>query len=61
MVIQLDMSEPAQQITLSTEIIGTKMAKYDYDRVSHIVYLYINDLGSGESRTYYLDYFKPNI
>ncbi len=60
LVIQLDMSENARNITLSSEIIGTKVAKYIYDKNSHIIYVYINDLIPDESRTYYFDYFVPN-
>ncbi|MHB1687767.1 MAG: hypothetical protein ACYCVH_10370 [Ignavibacteriaceae bacterium] len=60
LVIQLDLNEAASSLSLSTEIIGTKTARYEYDKKSHIVYVYINDLESGESRTYYLDYKKPN-
>ena len=60
LVVKVDLNQPANRVSLSTEIIGTKMAKYEYDRTNRIVYLYINDLENGESRTYYLDYTKPN-
>jgi peptidoglycan/xylan/chitin deacetylase (PgdA/CDA1 family) len=60
LVLQLDISEPASNLSMSTEIIGTKLAKYEYDKVGHIIYVYINDLDAGESRTYYFDYYKPS-
>ena len=60
LVVKVNLNQPARRVSLSTEIIGTKIAKYEYDRTNHIVYLYINDLENGESRTYYLDYTKPN-
>ncbi len=60
LVVQLDMSEAAKNITMSTEIIGTKLSKFKYDKDTHIIYVYINDLTPDESRTYYFDYFKPN-
>jgi peptidoglycan/xylan/chitin deacetylase (PgdA/CDA1 family) len=60
LVLQLDISEPASNLTMSTEIIGTKLAKYEYDKVNRIIYVYVNDLDEGESRTYYFDYYKPN-
>jgi peptidoglycan/xylan/chitin deacetylase (PgdA/CDA1 family) len=60
LVLQLDVSEPASNITMSSEIIGTKLAKYEYDKANRIICIYINDLNSGESRTYYFDYYKPN-
>jgi peptidoglycan/xylan/chitin deacetylase (PgdA/CDA1 family) len=61
LVVQLDMNEAASNLTMSTEIIGTKLAKYDYDKTNNIIYVYINNLNAGESRTYYFDYFKPSI
>ncbi len=61
MVIQVDLNEAATNLSLSAEIIGTKKAKYEYDREHKIVYLYINDLSENESRTYYIDYDKPNV
>jgi peptidoglycan/xylan/chitin deacetylase (PgdA/CDA1 family) len=60
LVLQLELSEPATNISMSSEIIGTKLAKYEYDKVNRIIYLYINDLDASESRTYYFDYYKPN-
>jgi len=60
MVIQLNLNNRAKGISLSTEIIGTKKATYDFDKKGHIVYVYINDLRPGESRTYYVDYQASN-
>jgi len=61
LVVKVDLNQPgARRVLLSTEIIGTKLAKYKYDNAKNIVYLYINDLEKNESRTYYLDYTKPN-
>ncbi|MHB8337364.1 MAG: polysaccharide deacetylase family protein [Ignavibacteriaceae bacterium] len=60
LVIQLDLNVAATNLALSSEIIGTKKAKYEYDPKNHIVYVYINDLEPSESRTYYIDYKRPN-
>lgn len=60
LVIQLEINAPASNIVLSTEIIGTKKATFDYDKISKVVYVYINDMKPNESRTYYLDYNRPN-
>ncbi len=60
LVVKVDLNQSARRVSLSTEIIGTKIAKYEYDRANNLVYLYINDLEKGESRTYYLDYIRPN-
>ena len=60
LVVQVELDAPADKITMDTEIIGTKMAKYDYDKKNKIVYVYVNDLEPNESRTYYLDFSQPN-
>ncbi len=60
LVVQLDMNQAASDIKMTSEIIGTKLAKFDYDKQKHVLYIYINNLEAGESRTYYLDYNKPN-
>lgn len=60
LVIQLEINAPADKIVLSTEIIGTKKARFDYDKDNKVVYVYINDMQPNESRTYYLDYDTPN-
>ena len=61
LVIQVDLNENADKVSLSTEIIGTKTAKVQHDKGSKTVNLFINDLKSSESRTYYLDYDKTNV
>ena len=60
LVIQLEINSQADKIVLSTEIIGTKKARFDYDKNNRVVYVYINDMNPNESRTYYLDYDQPN-
>ncbi len=61
LVLQIYMSVPAKDFSLSTEIIGTKKARYEYDKKTHILYVYLNNLESEESRTYYIDYYKPSV
>ena len=61
LVLEVEMSEPAKDITISSEIIGTKPARYEYDKEKRVIYVYLNDLKSGESRTYYFDYYVPNV
>ena len=60
LVIQVDMSKPVSNIKMSSEIIGTKLAKYDYNKLKKVIYVYINKLEPDESRTYYLDYDIPD-
>jgi peptidoglycan/xylan/chitin deacetylase (PgdA/CDA1 family) len=60
-VIQVDLNENADDISLSTEIISTVPASYEHAKGSKTIKLFINDLKSGESRTYYVDYDKTNV
>lgn len=60
LVIQVEINAPAENVTMDTEIIGTKKARFDYDKKNKIVYVYLNDLQPNESRSYYLDYNQPN-
>ncbi len=60
LVIQVDMSKPVDNIKISSEIIGTKLAKFDYNGQKKAIFVYINNLEPDESRTYYLDYNLPN-
>jgi peptidoglycan/xylan/chitin deacetylase (PgdA/CDA1 family) len=56
LVIDLDLNDYAQNITIGSEIIGTKTASVKHTIGSQMVYLYIDDLEPGESRQYYIDY-----
>ena len=60
-VIQIDLNENADDVSLSTEIISTVPANFEHQKGSKTVKLFINDLKSGESRTYYVDYDKTSV
>jgi peptidoglycan/xylan/chitin deacetylase (PgdA/CDA1 family) len=59
--IQIDLNENADDVSLSTEIISTRIAKFEHQKGSKTINLFINDLKSGESRTYYIDYDKTRV
>jgi peptidoglycan/xylan/chitin deacetylase (PgdA/CDA1 family) len=60
-VIQVDLNENADDVTLAKEIICTKNAEIEHRKGTKIINLFINDLKSGESRTYYLDYDRTRV
>ena len=60
LTIEVDLNESAKNIDISTEIIGTKKAIFKHAKGSKKVFLYLNDVKPGESRTYYVDYDKIN-
>ena len=61
LVIDLDLNDFAQNITIGSEIIGTKTASVKHTAGSQMVYLFIDDLKPGESRQYYIDYDKVSF
>lgn len=60
-VIQIDLNENVDNILLSTEIFSTKPTAFEHQKGSKTIKLFITDLKSGESRTYYVDYDKTNV
>ncbi|MDR3666693.1 MAG: hypothetical protein P4L35_07620 [Ignavibacteriaceae bacterium] len=60
-VVQIDLNEKADDISLSTELISTVPASFDHSKGSKSVKVFINDLKPGESRTYYVDYDKSKV
>jgi peptidoglycan/xylan/chitin deacetylase (PgdA/CDA1 family)/uncharacterized protein YktA (UPF0223 family) len=61
LVIDLDLNDFAQNITIGSEIIGTKTASVKHTAGSQMVYLFIDDLKPGESRQYYIDYDQVSL
>jgi hypothetical protein len=60
-VVQIDLNENADNVSLSTEIIRTEPAMFEHQKGSKTIKLFINDLKPGESRTYYVDYDKTSV
>ncbi|MDZ7623350.1 MAG: hypothetical protein U5J96_02745 [Ignavibacteriaceae bacterium] len=61
LVVDVDLNQKAEKVSLDTEIIGTKKAQYKHKDGSQFVFLLIDELTAGESRTYYIDYDKYNL
>lgn len=55
-VIYVDLNNKADHISIETEVIGTEKATYSHQKGLEIVYLYVDDLKAGESRTFYIDF-----
>lgn len=56
LVIDVDLNDDITNISIDTEIIGTKEAEITHNPGSRFLYLLIRDLRPGESRTYFIDY-----
>jgi peptidoglycan/xylan/chitin deacetylase (PgdA/CDA1 family) len=61
LVVDVDLNQKAEKVSLDTEIIGTKKAQYKHEDGSQFVFMLIDELAAGESRTYYIDYDKYNL
>ncbi len=55
-VIYVDLNNKADRIYIETEVIGKKNATYSHQRGLEILHLYVDDLESGESRTFFIDF-----
>ncbi len=60
LVIDVLLNDPAENISISTEIIGTKIPVIKHEKLSKNLRLLINNLKGKESRIYYIDYDKVN-
>lgn len=58
--VDVNLNDDAKNISISSEIIGTKMPGYVYNPVNRVISLKVKDLEPKESRIYYIDYDKPN-
>ena len=56
LVIDLDLNDFAKNVTIGSEIIGTKISSVKHTDGTQMVYLFVDDLKPGESRQYYIDY-----
>ncbi len=55
-VVEVHLNKPVKNIKISSEIINTKIPEFDFDAANYILYLYIKDLDSGDSRTFDVDF-----
>ncbi len=60
LVVDVLLNDAAENISISTEIIGTKIPVIRHEKMSRNLQLLINNLQGKESRIYYIDYDKVN-
>ena len=61
LVVDVLLNDHAENISISPEIIGTKIPVVRHDEMSRSLQLLIKNLKEKESRIYYIDYDKVNI
>ncbi len=59
-IVSIDMQISVDHIKISSEIIGTTIPPYSFDRNSRSILMQIKKLSPGESSIYYIDFEKPN-
>ena len=61
LVIDLDLNDYAKDISIGSEIIGTKTASVKHSEGSQMVYLFVDDLNLVSLGQYYIDYDQVNL
>lgn len=60
-LITIDMQSKVKNISITSEMIGTVLPKYNFNESTNILTLKIEKLQSKQSRIYYIDYDYPNV
>lgn len=60
-LVSIDMQIAVDNIKISSEIIGTTLPAYTYDKANRTILLQVKDFAPGDSRIYYIDFEKPRV
>jgi peptidoglycan/xylan/chitin deacetylase (PgdA/CDA1 family) len=55
-VVQLHFNKKVKNVQLSSNILYTELPEYDFNQSENVLYLYVEDLGAGESREFLIDF-----
>lgn len=55
-VVEINLNKPVKDIEISSEIITTKIPRYEFDPVTYNLKLYLETLDPGETKTYLVDF-----
>lgn len=55
-VAQVNLNKPVKDISISSDIINTKIPEYEYESSTNSLYLYVENLEPGETRTFVIDF-----
>ena len=59
-VVQIHLNKPVKNIEISSDIINTKIPDFQFDEKNYMLYLFIEDLGQGQSRSLLVDFDNYN-
>ena len=60
-IVQVNLNKPVANIQISSDIINTKIPDHEFDTSTNILYLFIDELGSGETRIYLVDFENISV
>lgn len=60
LVVKVNLNKKVKDIEISSDIINTKLPRYEYNQSNNTLYLYIDYLDGGESRSFLIDFENVN-
>lgn len=60
-IVQVHINKPVSEIDITSDIINTPIPNYQYDKNTQILYLFIDNLEGGESRTLLIDFENVSL
>lgn len=60
-VVQVHLNKKVRNIEISSDIINTKIPDFQFDEATNTLFLYIDELDSGETRIYLVDFENVNV
>lgn len=55
-VIEIDLNKRVQNVDISSDLVNTTIPEFEFKPSSNTLYMYIQNLGEGESRSFLIDY-----
>ena len=55
-VVEVDLNKKVQNVDVSSDLVNTVLPEFEFTPKNNTLYLYIKNLGAGESRSFLLDY-----
>ncbi|MGE5430285.1 MAG: hypothetical protein ACM3QX_04375 [Syntrophomonadaceae bacterium] len=60
-IVQVNLNRDISNIQLSSDIFGTRIPKYSFDRKTQVLRLKIDKIDAGEAFSYFVDFDSPSI
>ncbi len=60
-VIEVNLNKKVENVGVSSDLVNTKIPEFEFNATSNILYLFIEDLEDGESRSFLIDFDNINL